>query len=145
MSVEANKALVRRYIGLWDNNQWHWDQKDDWSEYGDVLSDDLVLHYGSQDIRGIDEFREGFAALFKALPDYRGTVDEIIGEGDRVAARFTCGGTHSDEYAGVPATGTSISNTGTFIVRIANDRIAEIWCDADNLWLLQQIGAVATE
>ena len=42
------------------------------------------------------------------FPDIQWTLEEMIAEGDRVAARFTMRGTHKGPFFGVPPTGKSI-------------------------------------
>ncbi len=68
------------------------------------------------------------------------TVEEMVAEGDRVAARFTARGVHKGEFMGLPPTGTPIIMTGIEIFRIENGRIAELWGEANLLGLMQQLG-----
>ena len=43
------------------------------------------------------------------FPDIQWTLEEIVAEGDKVAARFTMRGTHRGTFFGVPPTGKTIS------------------------------------
>lgn len=131
---EANKALVRRFF------------EEVWST-GDVSRRDAFL---DPDYRGhmagspapID--REGWTGWFQgfrtAFPDARFSVEDMIAEGDRVAARLTMRGTHLGPMNGVPATGRAVVVTGMSIERVANGRIVEGWNQNDALGLLGQLG-----
>lgn len=59
MIREANEAVVRRFVDMWYTKTWRWNGKDDWSEFAAVVSSDFVEHYGSEDVLGIEGFREG--------------------------------------------------------------------------------------
>jgi predicted ester cyclase len=70
-------------------------------------------------------------------------VEDLIGENDKVAARWTARGTHRSDFKGIPATGRAVTVSGTDIFGIAGDRIVETWVSSDLLGLMRQIGAVA--
>ena len=90
--------------------------------------------------------REGTKQVVKmfsaSFPDLRHTVDEIIGEGNTVAARWTVRGTHRGEFQGIPASGRSVRLSGTTVHHLAGGKIVETWLTFDNQELLQQLGAV---
>src|SRR6478752_2739852 len=48
------------------------------------------------------------AMMRSGFPDIQWTLDDMIAEGDRVAARFIMRGTHRGEFFGVPPTGKPI-------------------------------------
>jgi predicted ester cyclase len=63
-------------------------------------------HDGNGDFRGhlkgvISEFRVGF-------PDLQATVEDIVGEGDRLAMRVSLTGTHDGPFFGEPASGRKV-------------------------------------
>jgi steroid delta-isomerase-like uncharacterized protein len=72
------------------------------------------------------------------------TVEEMVAEGDRVAARFTARGIHKGAFMGLPPTGKPITMTGMEIFRIEDGRIAELWGEANLLGLMQQLGIAPT-
>ena len=131
---EANKRLVRRFF------------EEVWST-GDVLQRDAFLAAGYQghmagSAEPID--RDGWTAWFQgfraAFPDARFIVEDMIAEGDRVAARLTMRGTHLGPLNGMPATGRPVVVSGMSIERIADGRIVEGWNETDALGMLQQLG-----
>ena len=83
------------------------------------------------------------ASFRKAFPDpnFWGTAD-LIAEGDKVVGLVTARGTHQGEFMGIAPTGKPVSFNAIDVVRIAGGKIVERWSQADNLALLQQLGAV---
>ena len=75
-----------------------------------------------------------------ALPDVVFTADDVIAEGDRVAARFTMRGTQTGEFMGVPPTNKPIVVTGIDIVRFEDGKAVEHWHEWSGMELLQQLG-----
>ena len=107
---------------------------------------DDVLHAGfiAHDLP--EGVRDGSAALKRfrcevhaAFPDQTLRIDDLIEEGDRVAARLTAVGTHLGTFRGIPATGRLITVEIFDIVRIANERITERWTMFDRGGLLAEL------
>ena len=88
------------------------------------------------------EFKEGIAEVRRAFPDYHGTNEIQIAEGDMVANLFVFYGTHEGEFMGVAPTGRQVKFTGLNIDRVVDGKIVENWIEGDLEDLLQQIGAV---
>lgn len=59
--------------------------------------------------RGHDEFRAYMAETWEAFPDFTPGDATFISEGSRVAADLVIRGTHQGAFAGIPATGRSVS------------------------------------
>jgi steroid delta-isomerase-like uncharacterized protein len=93
---------------------------------------------------GIDGFKQWLAAARTSFPDLRGTVNDIVTEGDRLAARVTWEGTHGGQFLGLDATGTSVSFEAFHLVRFVDGRAAEWWGTADLLGVVQQLGATVS-
>mgnify|MGYP000484972139 CR=1 FL=1 len=134
--LDANKALVRRFF------------EEVWST-GDTGRRDAFLapryrgHVaGSPETIDRDGWTTWFQGFRSAFPDARFTVEDLIAEGDRVAARLTMRGTHLGSLNGMPATGRSVVVTGMSIERIAQGRIVEGWNENDALGMLTQLGAL---
>jgi predicted ester cyclase len=76
------------------------------------------------------------------FPDIQWTLEEMVAEGDKVAARFTMRGTHLGIFFGTPSTGKKIAVQAMNIYRLSGGQIIEETGQPDLLGLLQQIGAV---
>jgi steroid delta-isomerase-like uncharacterized protein len=75
------------------------------------------------------------------FPDIQWTLDKMIAEGDKVAARFTMRGTHQGAFFGVPPSGKKIEVKAMNFYRISDGKFVEEHGQPDLLGLLQQIGA----
>ena len=114
MSIEENKALVQRYIEeAWNNGNI------------DVLDELLDPDFNSGGYGAIAGMKAGIAAYRTSFPDLHFTVEETIGEEDKIAYRWIARGTHQGVYDGVAPTGKPIAVTGITILRIADGRIVE--------------------
>ncbi|MEJ3746418.1 ester cyclase [Actinomycetes bacterium KLBMP 9797] len=82
----------------------------------------------------------GDATLFPAFADFTFTVLDQVAECDKVATRWTMGGTHTGEFFGLPASGKTAFLTGTSVDRVENGQIVEHWSDMDLTGFLQQLG-----
>jgi steroid delta-isomerase-like uncharacterized protein len=132
-----NTDVVLRYWyqELWDN--WNLAAADD------LLTDDYRLHAPGVPVPVDRETTKHVVAMYRnSFPDLKHTVDEVIVEGDTVAARWTVRGTHRGEYQGIPATGKSVSQSGITFHHMRGGKICETWLSFDSAVVLQQIGAV---
>lgn len=91
---------------------------------------------------GLEGEKKTFTEMYTAFPDLSATVDIMISEGDMVMARITMSGTHSGDFAGMPATGKHFSGTGIDLFRITNGKITERWGNFDDLGMMQQLGMI---
>jgi steroid delta-isomerase-like uncharacterized protein len=88
---------------------------------------------------------QGFARMFyEAFSDLYHTVEDTIADEDHVAVRFTLRGTHTGDFAGIPATGRPIVVSAMAILRVADGRVAELRGVFDQLGMMQQLGAIPT-
>jgi predicted ester cyclase len=69
----------------------------------------------------------------------------MVVEGDKVAVRYTCHGTHKGELNAIPQTNKPVTVTGMLIFRVSKGKIGEIWVNWDALGLMQQLGAIPTQ
>lgn len=136
MDVGRNKDLVRHFFeGVL--NQGMLDLVDELVTPDYALT--VVGFPGSMDREGHKGMVAGLRAAF---PDWEETVEELVGDGDRVVARVVGRGTHRGEFMGIPATGRTVELVSVNIDRIIDGRIAERWLLPDTLGLLRQLGAI---
>lgn len=139
MSTEQNITAVRRFVerGI---NQHNLD------EFDVFYSPEVVDHALPPNVPSGLEGRKLFAsAFFSAFPDIQITIEDLVAEGDRVAARQSARGTHTGELMGIPPTGKQVSITGMFIFRFENGKVVEHWEIFDQLGMMQQLGVIPTQ
>ena len=91
-------------------------------------------------IRGPQEIAWYVAEVRAGYPDFKLEVNEMIAEGDCLAAHWTVTGTHKGEFLGIPATGKRITISGVTFNRIENHKIVEEHAYFDRLTMLEQLG-----
>ena len=133
-SLEENKAVIRRFVEEVQNDK---------SEAAyDELNDPEFVNLSSPP--GVPSDRDGgkmyLWEFFNAFPDSRFTIDDMIAEGDRVVTKKTFTGTHTGDFAGIPATGRTVTLQYVDIMRVRNGRIVEHWLSMDQLSFMQQLG-----
>jgi len=94
---------------------------------------------GGRDVVGIEDTRRSVAAFRAAFPDIHFANDDILADGDKVVARWTCTGTHRGPFRGIAPTGKHISFIGINIFRLRDGKIVERWAVEDVVSLMQQL------
>lgn len=113
----------------------------------DLLASDAIDHSfvggKSKSEPGSESFKQIVGMFRHAMPDIQITIlDEIFAE-DKVVHRWSLTGTDTGGVMGMPASGKSLTFTGTTTVRMNDEgKIAERWANVDELGLLQQLGIV---
>ena len=131
---EELKETYRRIIGAVSRG--------DAAALDDLVATDIVDHNPIPDqAPGLEGLKQWVDAARTSFPDFAGTVDDVVAEGDRVAARVTWRGTHRGDFLGVSPTNTQVSFAAFHILRFSRGRAAEWWGTGDLLGALQQIGA----
>lgn len=140
MTLEANKALARRMLGLWAGTS-----HDDAHAF---IADTYVNHQepyvedGSNDLdlTAWLTLVDGHKAAF---PDCRVEILRQVAEGDTVATRWRFSATNKGPYLGRPATNAPLSWTGIEVDVIKDGKIIESWVDWDMVRQLKQLGHIA--
>ena len=89
-----------------------------------------------------EEFKRDVSELRLAFPDYHGTNEIQVAEGDMVANRFVFYGTHQGEFMGVAPTGKQVTFRGLSLDKVLDGKIVETLVEMDLEDILGQIGAV---
>src|SRR5258706_11035211 len=142
---EDNKAVVGRWFTEF------WGKTVNLGVIDEIAAPDMLLQYSLHEPRrgrdDIEAFMKDFRAAFPDL-NFWGTAD-LIAEGDYVVGQWEGGGTHTGIAFGdflmgsLPATtGGKIHCTGTTVLNVVNDKIAqEIGLD-DGVTALTQLGLI---
>jgi steroid delta-isomerase-like uncharacterized protein len=133
MSTEENKNIVRRYQEAY--NTANYDALDE-VVAADVLTPNMISNMP----RGLEGAKLVHKKTVTGMPDYHTTIEDLIAEGDKVAARVRITGTHTGDFYGIPPTGRHIDLTAIYIVRIADGKIVEHWGEENGSEVLRQLG-----
>ncbi|XYI00081.1 ester cyclase [Sorangium sp. So ce1128] len=138
MSSEGNKLLMRRFVEFINSAS-------------ERLANELIHPNATFHVPGRSEPMvgpAGYLAIIEMMrggfPDIQWTLEEMVAEADKVAARFTMRGTHKGPFFGVPPTGKTIAVQAMNLYRFSDGQFIDEYGQPDLLGLLQQIGAVPT-
>lgn len=135
MSIEENKAIVRRVYDAINAR--------DVGALDDLIAEDVVSNTPfPQSDPGLAGFREAFAQVLAAFPDYEVVVHDQIAEGDQVVTRYTSSGTQQGDLQGVAGTGQHVELLGIDIDRVADGKIVQHWSEAGTDHLRMKHGLV---
>jgi serine phosphatase RsbU (regulator of sigma subunit)/predicted ester cyclase len=126
VSVEENKALVRRFLE--EQARGNLDVIDE------LLSPDFVdraLLPGQGPTR--EDFKRAVTEILDAFSIIDFTIEEQIAEGDTVVTKYSEKSVIRGEFGGLPPTGTEENFEGIYIHRISDGKITEEWSQANTL------------
>lgn len=124
---EENKAIARRVYQMISTGDF-----DRAEEIVDASAPDNELLPDDPPAKLIDTFKETFAEARTGFPDLSIAVEDVMAEGDRVAARVTMRGTHRGEFQGISPTGKRVEVKAIDMFRISDGKIVEHWGHADD-------------
>ena len=135
MAFDDNKALVRRFV------------EEFWNQGNTTAADELMTADATIFLPGRGQVsKESFKAfattLRSAFPDWHSTLEEMIGEDNQIAERWTGRGTHRGTFQGIVPTGRQVAVPGFVFYRVRSGKIAEFRGLFDGLGLLHQLGAL---
>ena len=126
MSVEENKALVRRFLE--EQFEGNLDVIDE------LLAPDFVdrgLLPGQGPTR--EDYMRSVTEILDAFSIISFTIEEQIAEGDTVVTKYTERSVIKGEFIGLPPTGTEENFEGIYIHRISDGKITQEWSQANTL------------
>ena len=122
--LEQNKAMVRRLVeGI---------------NAGDIegIVDELFAPRVARRMKRL------FGEFYSAFPDWREEIVELVAEGNTIAGRFRCSGTHRGEFLGEPPTGKRMEVDEVFFFRVEDGKFVYFWGLEDSLNRMRQLGLI---
>src|SRR5829696_489658 len=124
---EENKAIARRLYEIVSTGDFGRAE-----EIVDADAPDNELLPDEPPAKLIHTFKETFSEAREGFPDLEITVENVMAEGDRVAARVTMRGTHRGEFQGIAPTGKRVEIKAIDMFRISSAKFVEHWGHADD-------------
>src|SRR5215204_5119865 len=121
VSAEENEALVRRYF------------EEGWVKRNLAAVDDfMVPNYIEHQIpdgqlTSRHSLKQLLTMYYKAFPNMKSVLHDILAQGDRVMYRWSVNATHLGDWLGIPPTGNHMRATGITIYRIVGGKAVEGW------------------
>ncbi|HKY45892.1 MAG TPA: ester cyclase [Pyrinomonadaceae bacterium] len=134
---EENKQLLRRWFEeVWNNGR---------AELIEELFDENGIAHGLSDdpakpIKGPKDYTPFYKEFREGFPNLSIVIEDLVAEGDKVAARCSVRAKHEGNFRGIAPTQSPVDFTGMTIVRIADGKIVEAWNNFDFLTMNQQCG-----
>ena len=136
MSLEKNKAIVRRWI-------------EEVNKGNLAVLDELVapdFFHPTHQLRGPEGMKQFYSMFLKGFPDLHETIEGIIAEGDKVWHRFKTAGTHTGEFEygemRLAPSGKKVAWTGVNFWRIVDGKVVEKESIYDMLDFFKQLGVI---
>ena len=107
-----------------------------------------AMYYGSGggDAMNVDGIRSFFSNVFKAFPDGKITVEDLVAKGDKVFYRLLFTGKNTGIMMGMegepdmPATNKMVECRSIGIAKFEDGKIVQEWENFDDLRMLKQLG-----
>ncbi len=108
-----------------------------------ICAPDYRLHatLSGADAIDRDQLKDLVRSWRSSFGDGRIRIEDIVTEGDLVAARMRETGTHTGEFNGIQPSGKKVSYGSMTFLRILDGKIVEHWGLLDMPTLLKQIGS----
>jgi len=96
------------------------------------------------DAKGLEAIKESVAGMRSAYSDMQIAYEEMVGEGNSIAYRYSMRARHTGESPTlpIPPTGKEVTLQGCVVVHIADGKVVEEFEYSDYLGFLQQLGIV---
>ncbi len=139
MSIESNKATVRRFYDLTNAGNL--------ASINSLFDPRAVFHTpGVPSPVDLKTYTQQYEDFLKTFPDGKETIDELIAEGDYVVARTTFRGTNrgANPRMGITTpTNKQVVLPSVSINRLSPDgKIVERWDEWDSLAVMIQLGLI---
>ncbi|NJK54354.1 MAG: ester cyclase, partial [Leptolyngbyaceae cyanobacterium SU_3_3] len=84
-------------------------------------------------VQGRENFKKRVTAFRNSFPDVVYSIDSFVSNGEIVATSFTFSGTHTNEFAGFPASNRRVDVTGIHFAQLQNGKIVKTWAGFTNI------------
>ena len=134
MNTDEVRAIGYRIVNEFINNA-RMDIADE------LFSPNFVNHSPAEGVSSdLEGFKKYVSMLHAGFSDFSLTIEDMIVEKDRGAARMRFRGVHTGDYMGVPPTKKQVDTTIISILRFDNGKFVERWSVTNRLEIARQLG-----
>ncbi len=127
---QENKAVLRRHFEEISN-------QGNAALVDALFASDCFAHIPPSEIEGREAMKQYVWTLQTAFPDLRFTIEDVISEGDKAAARYSASTSNKHGFQRTLSIGTQGIVMGISIARVANGKLVEYWANGDILHLIR--------
>jgi predicted ester cyclase len=100
--------------------------------------------HGLVDLKVGENYRGWFEALFRAFPDWKFEILDVVAEGERAAVEWRATGTFSGDtrFEGMEPNGASVDVQGCDVVTIRDGRLVDNQAYTSGTEIARQLGAL---
>ena len=100
--------------------------------------------HGMVDVTVPDTYRGWFSDLFRAFPDWRFEVLDIVADEERAAVRWRASGTFTGDvrFEGMEPNGARVESEGCDVLTIRDGKIVSIYAYTNGAEMARQLGAL---
>lgn len=100
--------------------------------------------YGVVDVRVPETYRGWFTDMFKAFPDWKFEVLDIVAEGEKAAVRWRASGTFTGpvNFEGMAPNGARVEAEGCDVLTIRDGKIVSNYAYMNGAEMMRQLGAL---
>jgi predicted ester cyclase len=103
--------------------------------------------HGMIDVRVPDTYRGWFADMFKAFPDWKFEVLDIVAEGEKAAVRWRATGTFNGpvRFEGMEPNGARAETEGCDMVTVRDGKLVSNYAYTNAAEMMRQLGALPAQ
>lgn len=134
MSQIGNRAFMQRFVEFINNASPKLAQE--------LIDPQATFHtpISNKTFQGPDGYVEMLSDLRSSFSDAHWILEDVVGEGNVIAARFTITGTHDGRFQNIDPTGKVVRLSAMNLYRLRGGKIIREFAQFDRLSLLWQLG-----
>ena len=138
ITMEEAQALVEKDQKIWNEGNM--------ALVDEIIAPDYLQRStsNSEDLVGIDAFKEMLTNVRTQFPDFNITVEELIVKDDRIVWRWIMTGTNTGTASDIPPTGKKMQCEGVGILHVVDEKIVERLIYYNEASMLGQLGYTIT-
>jgi steroid delta-isomerase-like uncharacterized protein len=111
----------------------------DWDRIEQLCAPGYVHHAPWVAAADVHAYIQTARRMFTAFPDMTATIEELVGADEWATVRYVTRGTHRAPFAGIPATGRTVSFSVLGLMHVRDGRLTEGWFEFDSGAIADQL------